>query len=49
MEESKSENEKKQETVPFEIDSEVVNSKPNIGALPNSSIFIDLMTNTLAA
>ena len=47
IEESNSENENNQEMVPVEIESEVGNSKPNKRALPNSSIFSDLMTNTL--
>ena len=35
--------------VPVEIDLEDDNTKPNIKALPNSSIFGDLKTKTLGS
>ena len=47
IKESNSANENNQEIVPVEIDSEEDNSTPNIKALPNSSIFSNLMTKTL--
>ena len=50
IKESRSENENNREIVPVEIDSdnsEGDNTKLNIRALPNSSIFSDLMTKTL--
>ena len=50
IKESKSENENVQETVPVEIDSdnsEGDNTKLNIKALPNSSIFNESMAKTL--
>ena len=48
LQKSSSENENNQEIVPVEIESEDGNNQPNIGALPNSSIFIDLMTKRLS-
>ena len=47
IKESNSENEKNQEIVPVEIESEDENIQTNLGALPNSSIFSDQMTKTL--
>ena len=50
IKESNSENEKNQEIVPVEIESdnsEGDNINPNIRALPNSSLFSDIMTRTL--
>ena len=50
IKESTAENENIQETVPAEIDSdnsEGDNTKLNIRALPNSSIFSDKMTKTI--
>ena len=44
---SNSENEKIQEIVPVEIESEDENIQTNLRALPNSSIFSDQMTKTL--
>ena len=44
---SNSENEMIQETVPVEIEPEDENIQTNLRALPNSSIFSDLMTKTL--
>ena len=44
---SKSENEKMQEIVPVEIESEDENFQTNLRALPNSSMFSDQMTKTL--
>ena len=44
---SNSEDEKKQEIVPVEIESEDENIQTNLRALPNSSIFSDQMTKTL--
>ena len=44
---SNSENEKIQEIVPFEIESEDENIQTNLRALPNSSVFSDQMTKTL--
>ena len=50
IKESNSEKENNEEIVPLEIESgssEVDNTKPNIRALPKSSLFSDLMTKTL--
>ena len=50
IKESNSENEINQEIVPVEIESDNSdgdNTNPNIGALPNSSFFSDLLTKTL--
>ena len=44
---SNSENEKIQEIVPVEIESEDENIRTNLRALPNSSMFSDQMTKTL--
>ena len=44
---SNSENEKNQDIVPVEIESEDENIQTNLGALPNSSMFSDQMTKTL--
>ena len=44
---SNSENEKNQEIVPVEIESEDEDIQTNLRALPNSSIFSDQMTKTL--
>ena len=44
---SNSENEKIQEIVPIEIESEDENVQTNLRALPNSSMFSDQMTKTL--
>ena len=44
---SNSENENNQEIVPVEIESEDENIQTNLRALPNSSMFSDLMTKTL--
>ena len=44
---SNSENENNQEIVPVEIESEDENNQTKLRALPNSSIFSDLMTKTL--
>ena len=49
IKESNSENEKNQEIVPVENDSEGDTTKPNIRGLPNSSIFSDLLTKTLGS
>ena len=47
LKESKSENEKNQEIVPVDIESEDENIQTNLRALPNSSMFSDQMTKTL--
>ena len=47
IKETNSENENNQEIVPVEIESEDENIQTNLRALPNSSIFSDLMTKTL--
>ena len=47
MEKSNSENENNQEIVPVEIESEDEKIQKNLRALPNSSIFSDLMTKSL--
>ena len=47
IKESNSENEKNQEIVPVEIESEDKNIQTNLRALPNSSMFSDQMTKTL--
>ena len=49
MKESNSENENIQEIVPVEIESKDENIQSNITTLPNSSIFSDLMTETLGS
>ena len=47
IKESNSENEKNQEIVPVEIESEDENIQTRLRALPNSSMFSDQMTKTL--
>ena len=47
IKESNSENEKNQEIVPVEIESEDENIQNSLRALPNSSMFSDQMTKTL--
>ena len=47
IKESNSENEKNQEIVPVEIESEDENIQTSLRALPNSSMFSDQMTKTL--
>ena len=47
IKESNSENQNNQEIVPVEIESENEKIQTNLTALPNSSIFSDLMTKTL--
>ena len=40
---------KKQEKVPLRIETEDENNHFNLGTLPNSSVFSDLMTKTLGS
>ena len=49
IKESNSENENNKEIVPVEIESEDDNIQTNLRALPNSSIFSNLMTKTLGS
>ena len=49
IKDSNSENEINQETAPVEIESEDENIQTNLSALPNRSIFSELMTKTLGS